>query len=853
MKTNLSQSDLIAVPLSDDAVPSVRRSFRERFRQPLRDSFVAWGLGLVLLSATIFAITEWFDPTEESSFNIFVVHYSIAFLYSCALFAKWVVRKHRPRDFATPLLLWMVMSLTSCYALNRVLPIFESATSWLCVYLVVSGFAAVAFVWKNELPGVLRQWLYGALAASLVLYLYLAAYLVPVSPYGLIGLILLGVGGHAFIPLVGSISLSVSLWRSMSHYRKSILIGLSLPLLFTGYFLLHWQQQLRAVRRVENQILTHRNALPKWVLMAQKLHTDWVTERILKTDLVYTIDFWEDRWGRFPNRSFDAVKEHDPLVTLAVLLVGRTSLSSDEQIQVLESLYDARHQAQTRLWSGDQLRTEHIHTNVKVFPDYRLAYTEKVVTIHNQSPYHWNQQEAIYTFHLPEGSVVTSLSLWINGVEEEARLTTKAKADSAYTTIVGRERRDPSVVHWQEGNTVTVRVFPCMPDEDRQFKIGITSPLRAEGNRLFYDNIFFQGPAPEQTRENVSVQFTTPPADIAGLEGFDSDANTIFYDEDSYQPDRVFSIVAPGLASQSFVFQGKSYAVQPYVRTYESFAPKSVYLDVNHAWTLREFETVYDAAKSVPVWVWDDQWIALNEANLLPMYEKLWNNRFSLLPVHRIAQPAHALIISKSGELSPNLKDLEDSPFAKELARNAKANTTVRLFNLGHELSPYLKTLTELRLLHYDRGNITYLKQLMKEKRFVQSQEDPQTVTLPQAEIQLHEETTQAANAGSAPDHLLRLFAYNHLMQQIGHRYFEKDYLSESLIAEAKRAYVVSPISSLIVLETQKDYERFGIDKAENSLKNASLNGSGAVPEPHEWLLIITAITVVGVLLWKRK
>jgi XrtN system VIT domain protein len=93
---------------------------------------------------------------------------------------------------------------------------------------------------------------------------------------------------------------------------------------------------------------------------------------------------------------------------------------------------------------------------------------------------------------MPEGAVVTSLSLWINGNEEKAILTTKEKADSAYKTIVGAERRDPSVVHWQEGNSVSVRVFPVLPGESRKFKIGITAPLeRVKGNCVM--KTFFKG------------------------------------------------------------------------------------------------------------------------------------------------------------------------------------------------------------------------------------------------------------------------------------------------------------------------------------------------------------------------
>ncbi|MGV3540596.1 MAG: hypothetical protein ACO1OQ_12360, partial [Rufibacter sp.] len=107
--------------------------------------------------------------------------------------------------------------------------------------------------------------------------------------------------------------------------------------------------------------------------------------------------------------------------------------------------------------------------------------------------------------------------------------------------------------------------------------------------------------------------------------------------------------------------------------------------------------------------------------------------------------------------------------------------------------------------------------------------------------------------AANAPDHLLRLFAYNHLLQQIGPNYFQQDYLEQNLIEEAAQANVVSPLSSLVVLEKKEDYERFGIEENKNSLGNASVNSAGAVPEPHEWLLIILVIVVVTVFALKPR
>ena len=111
------------------------------------------------------------------------------------------------------------------------------------------------------------------------------------------------------------------------------------------------------------------------------------------------------------------------------------------------------------------------------------------------------------------------------------------------------------------------------------------------------------------------------------------------------------------------------------------------------------------------------------------------------------------------------------------------------------------------------------------------------------------EKVQQATTSTTAPDHLMRLYTYNDLMRKIGRNYFKKEKLEDAIVAQAEQAFVVSPVSSLIVLETQADYDRFDIKKSKDSLKNASIKNSGSVPEPGEWLLIILSL-FVGLFLW---
>jgi XrtN system VIT domain protein len=161
-------------------------------------------------------------------------------------------------------------------------------------------------------------------------------------------------------------------------------------------------------------------------------------------------------------------------------------------------------------------------------------------------------------------------------------------------------------------------------------------------------------------------------------------------------------------------------------------------------------------------------------------------------------------------------------------------------------LSPFWRSIKELRLIKYQSSPL-----------------EPALKNILNGNFQFHEESNNLAFVGASgvairktssadtlqkstgPDHLLRLFAYNSILRKIGANYFEKEKFEEVWSREAEEAFVLTPVSSLIVLETQKDYDDNGIKKNKNTVGNASLKGGGAVPEPHEWLLIGLVLVLV--------
>jgi XrtN system VIT domain protein len=262
---------------------------------------------------------------------------------------------------------------------------------------------------------------------------------------GTIGILFLGIGMHAFLPLTVCIAclclLRFSLRNGKMQYH-AVLVGVVSTLAYVTSFVIEWNTRVTRIETLANQsVMYPEMELPVWVTIGQSLKNDWISQRILKSDLVYTTHNRFTDWRFMPSSpSWSEVKKHDPLVYIASFFAG-ISVSKDDQVKILQSFHNGRHQAQERLWSGDNLTTSYIVSDVDIYTDLRLAYTEKYLNIRNNAGgdgWGGNTEEAIYTFQLPEGSVVTSLSLWINGTEQKGILTSKQKAVKALRRVIHR-------------------------------------------------------------------------------------------------------------------------------------------------------------------------------------------------------------------------------------------------------------------------------------------------------------------------------------------------------------------------------------------------------------------------------
>lgn len=813
----------------------------------------SFNLGLVLLalSAGFYGLGELF-PSEDG-LRFFMPGFVLLCTYRLHLVVK---RKTIPENEKIHnMILFLLMFFISAWSLNKGMPIFAKPAGWFSIAMILAGINLLALCYRDRLSSLAIHLVSFFAAASLGLFLYLAIYLLPFSALGVIGFFLLGVSLHIFSPLLLFIYSIILLKRTIieRRYWKSFIAGAVTVLCIVCSYVGMWTSSRSRIDDAWEKSQASGSNLPAWTIVGQEIPANAWTKRILRVGLTYQEAPLSngERLDLFAVSTRGEGKIHNPLVVVAAFFGGKTKLQRDQQVSLLRSIRSMGRMEEDRLWSGDDLVTGRVKTEVRVWSACNMSYTEKTITVDNTNQSKTSRpQEAIYAFYLSEGSVVTSLSLWINGKEEKGILTTKAKADSAYRSIVGVEVRDPSVVHWQEGNTVSVRVFPVMPADRRVFKIGVTSPLARHNGKLLYQNVQFDGPSFSNAKEDILFDFVQP---VSGEElpaTFSAKSAQSYKRSGRYQPRWGMQINDPGLNDCSFSFANKIYSLAPYHPALSSFTFHSAFLDINASWTRGEFEQVMAVLEGKRVYVYDSALIRIGKDNADELWSKLHKRQFSLFPLYEIADPATSVLISRSADDSPGLDQLEGTSFMTKTKSFLAASGKVKLFNIGTNLSPYLRSLKEFRVFLYDHGTVDQLSALVKNQHFPSDVETDDAVIIHESDMIIQQRQGTVSSTG--PDHVYRLFTYNHIMQKLGTGTLTGRSPDSSLVAEAAKAYVVSPVSSLVVLETQADYDRFGISDSGSSLKNAALASKGAVPEPHEWALIVLSIFVIAVVI-KRK
>ena len=349
---------------------------RERFK----DKIYLAGLACTGSSLVIFCLPFITAMDEQSTFTLFVFNFLLTAIY---FFIRIFNRKRIEKESKIHhLFLLLILFLISAYSLNREIPVFENSAAWFAGLLALLCINYAAFVFFESMPQWARHLLSFINGIGLITFLYLSIYLLPLYAIGLIGIFLLGISLHAFVPLLFTIYTLVLQARIADNNRKywiSFSAGIASVLSFIVIYLIQWSNTSKEIHTVLQEAKKNKTELPSWAVVSQKIPQNSITKKILKTELVYSVpgsgnfNFF---WG-LPGRGLGEERKHDPMVMMATFFIGKSALQEEEKIKILESIYDMRHEAEERLWSGDHLYTEFVNTEVKLWPQCNIAYTEK--------------------------------------------------------------------------------------------------------------------------------------------------------------------------------------------------------------------------------------------------------------------------------------------------------------------------------------------------------------------------------------------------------------------------------------------------------------------------------------------
>lgn len=798
---------------------------------------VEFSLILTIVSIVIFCISLIGLNYKQNNFEV-LIFFSLMFAFIYGVIFTFRVLKNREKHKHIVPFLFLNWFL-GCFSLNVLIPIFENLPVW--VYITTFLFCVSNFFIYNDFKHkIMTPVSYFVNGTSFLLIIYFMIYLFPFMPISAIGIIALGIGFYGLVPCLVSVLHTIRLLQIFKNDKKntlpflsgigSVFIGIAL---FVGF--LYIENEKMNSHLVTKTFDTNED-LPTYIKASQNLTPNFLNEILLKKEIVYiyTDDFLTFRgFDGIGKQQYNERKIHNPIINVGYFFLKNCALSEDDRINILKSNFDKRLETEEQLWSGQDLVTKNIKEDVKVFGNEHLAYTEVTMDVACEKD-SWGDKEAIYSFQLPEGAVATSLSLWVNGIERKGVLTTKEKAQAAYKQIVKVESRDPSLMQWKEGNRVVVRVFPIRYDLPRTFKCGFTIPLQVKDDALIYNSLQIKGPNLTEAQTLSRIQFVENNKFESTK---DFELTNGFYINESKGLDS-WQVTIPetkNVVSPTFVWENQSYSIQKMEKQIISFTPKEIILDINKNWNKEELEAILsENRKDFFVFI-NNEKQAINKDNGDLIYEQLKTYNYTLLPFYKMQE--NALVITKNSNFSANFEELEDSEYLKKI-KNSAPQKNIRVLALSSQINPFWQTIKEQKYVDYVQSDLKETIDLINNNQFIKIKTEENLVNLENAEIAIVKNKADARLKSTGSDHIFRMYAFGKVLnEQVK---IQSDSLAKNNYVDlAKEANIVTPISSLIVLETDEDYKKNGIEKNVNTLGNASIKNHGAVPEPYEWVLII--------------
>jgi len=198
------------------------------------------------------------------------------------------------------------------------------------------------------------------------------------------------------------------------------------------------------------------------------------------------------------------------------------------------------------VWPAEMLKIEYQRVDVTIADQVATTHVEQLFVNEGSSI-----AEGVYLFPLPEGAVVSELTMWVDGQPIEAKILEAPEARAIYDEIV-RQLRDPALLEYVGSSAIQANVFPIPAGGERLVEIEYTHVLPAEAGLIRYvypqsTNLYSNLPL-ESQRIHVELQsdeairtLYSPSHDVAIVRDGEFRA-TIGYEAADVTPDRDFDL-----------------------------------------------------------------------------------------------------------------------------------------------------------------------------------------------------------------------------------------------------------------------------------------------------------------------
>jgi hypothetical protein len=497
-----------------------------------------------------------------------------------------------------------------------------------------------------------------------------------------------------------------------------------------------------------------------------------------------------------------------------------------------------------------------------------LGYLEWTLVFKNTAGW---QQEARAHLALPPGGVVSRLTLWVNGEEREAAFAARGKVEAAYQAVV-RTRRDPVLVTSSGPDRVQVQCFPVPPNGEMKVRLGITAPLTVAER----EQGWLQLPRVLERNFAVSDNF----AHSVWIEAKQPVTTTSQHLKSEHPDARLFAVRGqlphadlvqhtPAGRIQCNPTITQAWVADPYDQTavitqqaieQEVVAPARVVVVVDSSQAMQWYAgTVADALTALPEGVeftvllaGDDvrELTPLQRANKesaqqagaavrQAVYQGGTDNLAALTQAWNLAaqQPSSAVVwihapqpvlLGDALQLRQGWERRPRNPLLYELQIQNGPNLIAEALDGISAVQPVAR-------LGDTRTDLTRL--------FERWRSGARQLVFTRQKVKANDLVTHGDNK-QASKHLARLWAFEEVTRLLANsgtqaRQTASTDAYDAAVKLAAAYQLVTPVTGAVVLETQEQYQRAGLQPVERSTVPT-------IPEPEVWALLVVALLLLG-------